>query len=57
MTTASIMGLQTGTTDENYRNTSNISRTKPPSLNMSRLTLQLYLPIPLNQGVKSIMKM
>ena len=40
-----------------YRKISNISRTKSPNLNVSRLVLQLSLLNPLNTGVKSRMKM
>ena len=40
-----------------YRKISNISRTKSPDLNVSRLVLQLSLPNPMKPGVKSRMKM
>ena len=40
-----------------YRQTSNISRTKSQTLNVSCLVLQLSLPNPLKPGVKSRMKM
>ena len=40
-----------------YRKISNIRRTKSPSLNVSRLVLQLSLPNPMKPGVKSRMKM
>ena len=40
-----------------YRKTFNIRRTKPQSLNDSRLVLQLSLSNPLEAGVKSRMKM
>ena len=43
--------------DGTYRQTSNISRTKSPNLNVSRLVLQLSLPKPLKPAVKSRMKM
>ena len=39
------------------RQISNISHTKFPNINVSRLVLQLYLPNPLKPGVKSRMKM
>ena len=41
----------------NHRKSSNISRTKSPNLNVSRLVLQLSLPNPMKTGVKSRMKM
>ena len=41
----------------NYRQTSDIRRTKSQHLNVSRLVLQLSLPSPLKPGVKSRMKM
>ena len=37
----------------NYRKISNIRRTKSPNLNVSRLVLQLSLPIPMKPGVKT----
>ena len=40
-----------------YRQISNISRTKSQSLNVSGLVWQLYFPNPLKPGVKSRMKM
>ena len=40
-----------------YRQTSNIRRTKSKNLNVSRPVLQLSLPNPMNPGVKSRMKM
>ena len=40
-----------------YSKISNISRTKSPNLNVSRLVLQLCLPNPMKSGVKSRMKM
>ena len=40
-----------------YRQTSNIWRTKSKHLNVSRLVLQFSLPNPLKPGVKSSMKM
>ena len=40
-----------------YRETSNIRRTKHQNLNISRFVLQLSLPNPLKPGVKSRMKM
>ena len=41
----------------NYRQTSNISRTKCPNLDVSCLPLLLSLPNPLKPGVQSRMKM
>ena len=41
----------------NYCKIYNISRTKSPNLNVSRLVLQLSLPNPMKPGVKSRMKM
>ena len=40
-----------------YRKISNIRRTKSQNLNESRPVWQLFLPNPLNPGVKSKMKM
>ena len=40
-----------------YRKIHNISHTKSPNLNVSRLVLQLPLPNPMKPGVKSRMKM
>ena len=40
-----------------YRKISNISRTKSPNLNVSRLVLQLSVPNPMKPDVKSRMKM
>ena len=40
-----------------YRQTSNISRTKSPKLNVSRLVLQLFLPNRLKPGAKSRTRM
>ena len=40
-----------------YRKVSNIGRTKYQNLNVSRLVLQLSLPIPLKPGLKSGKKM
>ena len=40
-----------------YRTISNIRRTKPPNLIVSRLVLQMFLPNPMKPGVKSRMKM
>ena len=40
-----------------YRKISNISRTKSPNLNVSRLVVQLSLPNPMKPGVMSRMKM
>ena len=40
-----------------YREISNIRRTKSPNLNVSRLVLKLSLPNPMKPGVKSMMKM
>ena len=44
-------------TPANYREVSNIRRTKSQNLNASRLILQLSLPNPLKPGVKMRMKM
>ena len=46
-----------GSLKEGYRQTSNISHTKPQNLKVSRLVLQLSLPNPVKPGVKSILKM
>ena len=48
-----------GTIDQDYMygKVSNIRRTKCQNLNDSRLVLQLSVPNPLKQGVKSRMKM
>ena len=46
-----------GVINSNYRQTSNISRTKSQRLNLSRPVLQLSLPSQFKQGVKSRMKM
>ena len=43
--------------NENYRKIFNITRTKSPNLNVSRLVLQLSLPNPMKPDVKSRMKM
>ena len=43
--------------DHVYRKISNISRTKSPNLNVSRLVVQLSLPNQTKPGVKSSMKM
>ena len=40
-----------------YHQTSSVSNTKTPNLNVSRLVLQLSLPNPLKPGVKSWVKM
>ena len=40
-----------------YRQNSNIRHTKSQNLDVSHPVLQLSLPIPLKQGVKSRMKM
>ena len=42
---------------DSYRQISNIGRTKSQHLNVSHLVLQLYLPNPLKQDVKSRVKM
>ena len=42
---------------QNYRETSNICRTKSQNLDVSRPVLQLPLPKPLKPGVQSRMKM
>ena len=41
----------------NYRQTSDVTRTKSQNLNVSRLILQLSLPSPLNLSVESKMKL
>ena len=41
----------------NYRQISNIRRTKSEHLDVSRLVLQLSLPNPLKAGIKSRMKL
>ena len=43
-------------TIDDWRQTSNIVRTKSQQLNVSGLVLQMFLPNPLNPGVKSRMK-
>ena len=45
------------TTDSNYRQNSNLRRTKPQNSNVSRLVLQLSLYNLLKPCVKSMMKM
>ena len=52
-----LQSFHFGTFFRVYRQTSNISHTKSPKLNVSRLDLWLYLPNPLKQGVESRMKM
>ena len=42
---------------QSYHQTSNISRTKSPNLNVYRLILHVPLPNPLKPGVESRMKM
>ena len=42
---------------EEHPQTSDVSRTKSHNLIFSRLVLQLFLSHPLNQGVKSKMKL
>ena len=42
---------------DGYRRISNIRRTEPPNVDVSRLVLQLSLPNPIKPGVKSRMKM
>ena len=52
-----IMDLQQQTRMNNYRQVSNIRRTKSQHLKYSRTDLRLSLPNPLKPDVKSKMKM
>ena len=56
-TSKTEMARTSNQTTGTYRKISNISGTKSPNLNVSRLVLQLSLPNPMKSGVKSIMKM